>query len=92
MDGEIKQTMQYNKSSLILRAYTGIGMPLLGSDSNRTLPFFKQYFGGGSNSMRAWPVRGIGPGGRPLVPYSSNQTAFNDRTGDIQLELNAEYR
>ncbi len=92
LDGEIKQTMLYNKSSLVLRAFTGIGFPLMGVDSNRTLPFFKQYFGGGSNSMRAWPVRGIGPGGRPLIPYTSNQTAFNDRTGDIQLELNAEYR
>jgi outer membrane protein assembly factor BamA len=56
------------------------------------LPFNKQYFGGGSNSMRAWPVRGIGPGGRPLIPFSSNKTIFNDKTGDMQLELNAEYR
>ena len=42
--------------------------------------------------MRAWPVRGIGPGGRPLIPYSSTNTIFNDRTGDMQIEMNAEYR
>ncbi len=40
--------------------------------------------------MRGWPVRGIGVGAQKLSPYGSN--AFNDRTGDIQLEGNAEYR
>ena len=91
-DAEIKHTIKYDKATFVLRGFVGIGIPLLGSDTNRTLPFFKQYFGGGSNSMRAWPVRGIGPGGSPLVPYSSNRSIFNDRTGDAQLEINAEYR
>jgi outer membrane protein insertion porin family len=40
--------------------------------------------------MRAWPVRGIGVGGQALATYSNS--LFNDRTGDIQLEGNAEYR
>ncbi len=91
-DFEIKHTIVYSKSTLAMRGFLGIGVPLLGSDTNKTLPFFKQYFGGGSNSLRAWPVRGIGPGGRPLIPYSSNKTVFNDRTGDMQLEANIEYR
>lgn len=91
-DAEVKHTIKYNKTSLALRGFMGIGIPLLGSDTNRTLPFFKQYFGGGSNSMRAWPVRGIGPGGNPLIPFSSTKTIFNDRTGDMQLEANIEYR
>jgi outer membrane protein assembly factor BamA len=56
------------------------------------LPFFKQYFGGGPNSMRGWPVRGIGVGGQQLAPYQSSGIRFNDRTGDIQLEGNVEYR
>lgn len=91
-DAELKYLIKYNKSSIALRSFLGIGVPLLGSDTNRTLPFFKQYFGGGSNSMRAWPVRGIGPGGRPIVPFSSTKTVFNDRTGDMQFEINGEYR
>ena len=41
--------------------------------------------------MRGWPVRGIGRGSQPLPTYSS-QEIFNDRTGDMQIELNAEYR
>ena len=92
VDAEIKHTIKYPKTSLAFRGFLGVGIPLLGSDTNRTLPFFKQYFGGGSNSMRAWPVRGIGPGGRPLIPFSSTQTIFNDRTGDMQFEGNIEYR
>ncbi|MBL0144483.1 MAG: BamA/TamA family outer membrane protein [Chitinophagaceae bacterium] len=40
--------------------------------------------------MRGWPVRGIGRGSQPLSQYGVNN--FNDRTGDIQLEGNFEYR
>lgn len=91
-DLEFKYSINYPKTSLVFRLFTGIGAPLMGSDTNRTLPFFKQYFGGGSNSMRGWPIRGIGPGGTTLIPYSSAKTIFNDRTGDIQIEGNVEYR
>ncbi|MBK8608665.1 MAG: BamA/TamA family outer membrane protein [Chitinophagaceae bacterium] len=75
------------KSAFIFRVFGGIGVA---SKKDTTLPFFKQFFGGGSNSMRGWPVRGIGRGSQPLAPYGSN--SFNDRTGDIQLETNFEYR
>ena len=91
VDAEYKYTVTYQKTALAFRLYTGVGIPLLGSDTNRTLPFFKQYVGGGSNSMRGWPIRGIGIGGQRLAPYTST-TAFNDRTGDMQLEGNIEYR
>ena len=40
--------------------------------------------------MRGWPIRGIGAGGQQLVGYS--RELFNDRRGDMQIELNAEYR
>jgi outer membrane protein assembly factor BamA len=40
--------------------------------------------------MRGWPVRGIGPGAKPLAAYDAN--TLNDRTGDIKLEMNGEYR
>lgn len=75
------------KSAFVFRLFGGVGVAW---KKDTTLPFFKQYFAGGSNSMRGWPVRGIGRGSQPLAPYSSNK--FNDRTGDIQLEANLEYR
>ena len=75
------------KSAFVFRIFGGVG---IASKKDTTLPFFKQYFGGGANSMRGWPVRGIGRGAQPLSPFGSN--SFNDRTGDIQLETNFEYR
>jgi outer membrane protein assembly factor BamA len=89
-DIDYTYTINHPKSAIAFRAFAGVGIPI--SKSDTTLPFFKQYFGGGPNSMRGWPVRGIGVGGQKLSPYKSNQIRFNDRTGDIQLEGNAEYR
>ena len=88
-DIEYTYTINHPKSAIAFRAFAGVGIPI--SKSDTTLPFFKQYFGGGPNSMRGWPVRGIGVGGQALAPYINN-ALFNDRTGDIQLEGNAEYR
>ena len=85
---EYTHTINHPKSAIAFRAFAGVGIPI--SKSDTTLPFFKQYFGGGPNSMRGWPVRGIGVGGQALAPYSNG--LFNDRTGDIQLEGNTEYR
>lgn len=86
-DVEYKYLVTYPKTALAFRLFTGIGYAF-GGDT--TLPFFKQYFGGGSNSMRAWPVRGVGRGSQPLAPYGRN--IFNDRTADMQIEGNVEYR
>lgn len=89
-DFEYIYTINHPKSALSFRTFAGVGIPL--SKSDTTLPFFKQYFGGGPNSMRGWPVRGIGVGGQHLAPYQSTGIRFNDRTGDILLEGNVEYR
>lgn len=85
-DIEYKYTVEKSKSAWVFRVFAGVGVPLFGDSS---LPFFKQYFSGGSNSMRAWPIRGIGRGSQPRAPFG---TLFNDRTGDIQIESNIEYR
>lgn len=89
-DLEYTRTYNHPKSAIVLRGFVGVGIPI--SKSDTTLPFFKQYFGGGPNSMRGWPVQGIGVGGQPLPPYLVKGRRFNDRTGDIQLEGNFEYR
>ena len=86
-DAEYKYTVTYKESELAFRLFGGVGIAV-GSDT--TLPFFKQYFSGGSNGMRAWPIRGIGRGSQKLVPFGQN--VFNDRTADLQIEGNAEYR
>lgn len=89
-DVELVHTIDHPKSTWAFRGFVGIGIPI--SKSDTTLPFFKQYFGGGPNSMRGWPVQGIGVGGQKLAPYTIKASRFNDRTGDIQIEGNIEYR
>ena len=55
---------------------------------DRALPYEKYFFIGGSNSMRAWPPRRLGPGSyQPLV---GNNTI--EQPGEILLEANLEYR
>ena len=57
------------------------------------LPFIKQFIIGGSNSVRAFPARLIGPGTyyAPNDPRSNNSFTA-DQGGDIKLELNSELR
>ena len=88
VDAEYVFSTTHKKAEIVTRVFAGVGVPIR---ADTTLPFFKQYFGGGSNSMRAWPLRGIGVGSQPLAPFGNN-SSFNDRTGDIQLEANIEYR
>jgi outer membrane protein insertion porin family len=87
-DVEFTYTVNAPKSAKVSHLFIGVGAPL--SKNDIALPFFKQYYSGGANSMRGWPIRGIGVGGQALPPY--NSTVFNDQTGDIKLEGNFEYR
>jgi outer membrane protein insertion porin family len=91
-DIEYTRTKTFPKSSRLFHFFAGMGIPIGSGASDSTLPFFKQYFSGGANSMRGWPVRGLGPGSEPLLEYSTSATTLNDQTGDIKLEMNLEYR
>ncbi len=73
-------------STIALRFYGGVGIPY---GQSRALPYIKQYYVGGAYSIRGWRVRSLGPGSY----YSPTKTqSVIDRTGDIKLEANAEYR
>lgn len=77
-------------SQLAARIFGGFGYAY-GNSVN--LPFVKQYFIGGTNSIRSFRARSIGPGTyyAPDDPdVSSGFTA--DQAGDIKLEFNLEYR
>lgn len=66
----------------VWRINAGFGNPYSNSIA---LPFEKSFFGGGSNSMRAWRFRSLGPG--------SYVNEFNiEQTGDIKIEANLELR
>jgi len=90
LEAEYKKLISYRKSSLALRAFGGIGYNYGNSERfGKTLPFFKQFVGGGPNSMRAWGLRLIGLGSSV---FSDTGSTYRDRYGDLQLETNAEYR
>lgn len=73
------------ESELAFRFFAGVGIPY---GNSTTLPFIKQFFIGGTNSIRAFPARALGPG--TFNPDSS--AGFYDQSGDIKLEANVEYR
>lgn len=75
------------KSSLATRFIGGIAYPYGNSEF---IPFSKQFFSGGSNSIRAFRARTLGPGS--FDPRTIKEGAYFDQSGDIKLELNAEYR
>ncbi|MDR2237780.1 MAG: BamA/TamA family outer membrane protein [Chryseobacterium sp.] len=75
------------KSSLATRFIGGIAYPYGNSEF---IPFSKQFFSGGSNSIRAFRARTLGPGS--FDPRTIDEGTYFDQSGDIKLELNAEYR
>lgn len=75
------------KSSLATRFIGGIAYPYGNAEF---IPFTKQFFAGGSNSIRAFRARTLGPGS--FDPRTLQPGTFFDQSGDIKLEMNAEYR
>ncbi|SHK57165.1 translocation and assembly module lipoprotein TamL [Epilithonimonas mollis] len=75
------------KTSLATRFIGGIAYPYGNSEN---IPFSKQFFSGGSNSIRAFRARTLGPGS--FDPRTIQEGFYFDQSGDVKLELNAEYR
>ena len=69
------------------RVVVGYGLPY---GNSRQLPFIKQFFTGGNNSIRAFRSRTVGPG--TYLPQPTREGFIPDQTGDIKLELNTEFR
>jgi len=74
--------------SFASRFIAGIGVP---HGNSATMPYVKQFTIGGSNSVRAFSPRGLGPGSYK-TPDSLAANTFIDQAGDIKLEVNTEYR
>ncbi|TQD39021.1 translocation and assembly module lipoprotein TamL [Haloflavibacter putidus] len=76
-----------NKGQVLVgRLFGGLGLPYANSDA---LPFVKQYFSGGPYSVRAFKIRGLGPG---TYEPENAESGYFDQAGDIRLEANVEYR
>ena len=85
---DIRHYRKLSKTSqLVSRIHAGIGYSY-GNSTN--LPYSKQFFVGGSNSIRAFRARTLGPGS--FDPTTIDSKFIPDQTGDILLEFNLEYR
>ncbi len=78
-----KHWRQGEQAKLASRIFIGIGMPW---QNSIILPLEKRYFAGGTNSIRAWLARSVGPGGYGVYG------ARLDQFGEIRLEGNLEER
>lgn len=75
------------ESQLASRLIVGAGLPY---GNSNVLPTSKQFVVGGTNSIRAFRARSIGPGS-----YLNTETANDylpDQSGDLKLEFSTEYR
>ncbi len=90
LENSFKYYIKFNEKSVIANRLTfGAGVPI---GNANTLPYIKQFFIGGGNSIRAFQPRSLGPGTYRRSEESSDGNIFIDQSGDIKLEFNTEYR
>ena len=73
------------KTSLVLRTDLGIGYSY---GNSKSMPYEKAFFAGGNNSLRAWPLYQLGPGG---YAHPKGTPDF-ERLGDLLMVFNIEQR
>jgi outer membrane protein assembly factor BamA len=99
---------QYVRGEVELRHYMAIGRPrrerinqlvsriILGAGygyrNSTSMPFIKAFFIGGTNSIRAFRARSLGPGTYYAGNASLTKSYLPDQPGDIKIELNTELR
>lgn len=90
VETDFTKTWQLSQhSQLVGHLNAGLGI-CFGNSSD--LPFSERFYIGGANSVRAYPLRSIGPG-RFLGDYEGNrQLSYLLQNGDVKLQANLEYR
>lgn len=76
-------------ASLNSRFITGIIIPF---GNSTDAPYFQQFYVGGSNSIRAFRLRALGPGTYADQANINNPNFFFDQAGDFKLEGTSELR
>jgi hypothetical protein len=88
INADYRRNLNINqKSSYAYRFNLGLANPY---GPNRSMPFDKNFFIGGSNSVRAWAPRTLGTGSSKPDTTSAGNTI--PQPGDILLESSLEYR
>lgn len=88
MEHDFRHYLRLGRNSqLASRIIAGVGVPY---GNSTQLPFIRQFFIGGVNSIRAFRARSIGPGS--FNPETNPDSFLPDQSGDLKLEMNTEYR
>jgi outer membrane protein insertion porin family len=75
-----------DNNKLAMRIFAGVAKPY---GNSSILPYSKQFFSGGPNSLRAFQINSVGPG----THFQDGDTrGFLQLGGDIKFEANGEYR
>lgn len=74
------------KDKFVMRAFAGVARPY---GNSSVLPYTRQFFSGGPNSLRAFQINSVGPG---TTFQNNDNRGFLNLGGEIKVELNAEYR
>ncbi len=84
-DADLRYHVIFNENNeLVLRGYGGIGVPI---GEKSVLPYERRFISGGSNYLRGWRLRTVGPGA-----FSAADNLQLTRTGELGLLGNFEYR
>lgn len=75
--------------TLASRILAGIGEPY---GNSNVLPYSRQFYTGGPYSIRAFNTRQLGPGTYTSERDPSDDATYFDRTGNLRLEANVEFR
>ncbi len=93
---------QYIKAEADVRHYMRLGLKTIWANridvgfgyphgNSYELPYIKQFFIGGTNSLRGFRSRTVGPG-TYIAPNADSTDFYPDQSGDIKLEINTELR
>ncbi len=88
LETDFRKTWTLNPNSKLL-AHVNAGV-IYNYGNGLFAPFSEMFYVGGANSLRAFPIRGIGPGG--IVPFGIPELNYVMNNGDIKFVANLEYR
>lgn len=79
----------HSRLSVAMRFNMGIALPY---GNNNALPYEKYFFAGGSNSIRAWRPRRLGPGAYGIFNGDGTVNYDREQPADLLLESSIELR
>lgn len=88
LETDFRKTWTLNPNAKLL-AHVNAGV-IYNYGNGLFAPFSEMFYVGGANSLRAFPIRGIGPGG--IVPFGIPELNYVMNNGDIKFVANLEYR